>query len=1039
MNKFELLAASAIVLLSAAPAFAQTNQSTSDTAETPAPTPALPEPVAQSGVPDIVVTAERQSERLQDVPIAVSAFTGESLEQRQIVNPTALQQSLPNITFTKTNFTTSSFTIRGIGDLCTGTTCDTATGIAVNDMPLVSTRLFETEFYDLQRIEVLRGPQGTLFGRNATSGVVNIITAKPDLSGIHADGEFEYGNYDSKKAKAMLNVPIGDTLGVRVAGLWLNRDGFTKNEYDGSRIDGRKLYSVRGTLSWEPDSDTRLDLMGYYFHERDDRSRLQKQLCHRDPTGVLGCLPDRLGNDSTNWNSTLGALLSSNEFLRLGVYQSVFAAAEEQALAAAQAAGLDPNDPAVQAGAAKAAAGPASLTSALYSGFGLGSIYGADALANAQNPAGMRNVALDYNPRYYAEEKQFQGKFFHDFGTFDLNLTGGYAENTVDSRTDYSNSVEAPLTGNAGLATLYAYAQAPGAAFPGGVNPFAPIAQVLIPDGPTGNVCQSDINGNDGGVYSGATIGCHPQSLDPDRSTAKSRQWSIEGHVDSHFDGMFNFLLGGIYLDQKVTNNEYEISNFGLDYTSGLLGSVGAFLGALPPGIMAATPFYNNDVTRYSLKSYGIFGETYFDFTDKLKLTLGLRYNHDKKYLKARTTLLFDSLNTVPYLPYGSTELSDALNYGQLDYDASETGNQEYAENTVSFSRLTGRAVIDYRFNRNHLLYASYSRGYKSGGINPPLSPSFAVPTTFKPEQVDAFEIGSKNTFLDGTLQFNLSGFYYKYRDLQLARIVSRTAVNDNVDADIYGIEAEAVISPVPDLLINANFSWLHSKVTSHETLPNPRDPSGGRSDAVIIKDLLGGANCAVLSSVGSAIAARTFVDTVNQGIGQSVGDPTMFHPAVQVMPNGTYGAFSVCSALQGAAMGTGGAFEVMGTGVPVSLYGHHLPQAPTYKFAVGAQYTIHTGGGTSLVPRLDLNYTGNSYASIFNGVVDRMQGYEVVNAQVTFNGPDDRWYIRGFAKNLTNDNAITGQYVTDQSTGLFTNIFTIEPRQYGAAIGFRF
>ena len=67
------------------------------------------------------------------------------------------------------------------------------------------------------------------------------------------------------------------------------------------------------------------------------------------------------------------------------------------------------------------------------------------------------------------------------------------------------------------------------------------------------------------------------------------------------------------------------------------------------------------------------------------------------------------------------------------------------------------------------------------------------------------------------------------------------------------------------------------------------------------------------------------------------------------------------------------------------------------------------------------------------------MQGYEVVNAQVQLNGRNDAWYLRGFVQNLTNNNAITGQYVTDQSSGLFTNIFTLEPRRYGVAVGFKF
>ena len=131
------------------------------------------------------------------MPIAVSAFNAAALEKQQIDNSSDLMLTLPNITFTKTSFTGSSFTIRGVGDLCVGVSCDQATGVHLNGAPIPSTRLFETEFFDLERIEVLRGPQGTLFGRNATSGVVNLITAKPNLTGFTASGEAEYGNFDS--------------------------------------------------------------------------------------------------------------------------------------------------------------------------------------------------------------------------------------------------------------------------------------------------------------------------------------------------------------------------------------------------------------------------------------------------------------------------------------------------------------------------------------------------------------------------------------------------------------------------------------------------------------------------------------------------------------------------------------------------------------------------------------------------------------------------------------------------------------------------
>src|SRR3546814_9759673 len=86
---------------------------------------------------------------------------------------------------------------------------------------------------------------------NATSGVVNVVTAKPKLSRFEAEAQFEYGNFNSIEARGMVNVPIGDMIGVRLAGIYVNRDGYTTNLYDGSDIDARDLYALRGSLRFE--------------------------------------------------------------------------------------------------------------------------------------------------------------------------------------------------------------------------------------------------------------------------------------------------------------------------------------------------------------------------------------------------------------------------------------------------------------------------------------------------------------------------------------------------------------------------------------------------------------------------------------------------------------------------------------------------------------------------------------------------------------------------------------------------------------------
>ena len=124
---------------------------------------------------------------------------------------------------------------------------------------------------------------------------------------------------------------------------------------------------------------------------------------------------------------------------------------------------------------------------------------------------------------------------------------------------------------------------------------------------------------------------------------------------------------------------------------------------------------------------------------------------------------------------------------------------------------------------------------------------------------------------------------------------------------------------------------------------------------------------------------------------------------------------------------------------MPISIKGNKLPQAPNVKFSAGVQHTINFDSGMSLVPRMDLTYTGDSYGNIFNGRVNKVKGYAQANAQIQLNGRDDRWYVRGFVQNIFDSNATTGLYLTDQSSGLFTNIFTLEPRRYGIGAGVKF
>ncbi len=238
---------------------------------------------------EIIVTAQKKEERITDVPIAMSALSAQALDDYKIEGGSELLRAIPNVNFSKNNFSMYNFSIRGVGTKATSASSDPAVAINFNNTPLVKNRLFEAEFFDMQRIEVLRGPQGTLYGRNATGGVVNMISALPTPQ-FGGEVKGETGNYKTRRLSGMLNLPVNDTLGIRVAGAMTKRDGYDLNTYTGSRVNGRDLWSTRVTAAWEPNDRFKANFIWQHFEEDDDRSRTGKNLCKRDPG------PEKIGS-----------------------------------------------------------------------------------------------------------------------------------------------------------------------------------------------------------------------------------------------------------------------------------------------------------------------------------------------------------------------------------------------------------------------------------------------------------------------------------------------------------------------------------------------------------------------------------------------------------------------------------------------------------------------------------------------------------------------------------------------------------------------
>jgi iron complex outermembrane recepter protein len=247
--------------------------------ETPTQLAAAPAPtVSGAALETVTVTSSKIGGDVQNIPISITALSQEQLTATQTAGGPDLIKQVPNMTFTKTNFSGYSIQIRGIGTQAISVTTDPAVAVALNDMPFIRNHFFEQEFYDVAQVEVLRGPQGTLYGRNATAGVVNLTSAKPGDQ-FEAMASAELGNYHQRRFEGMINVPVvDDRLDIRVAGEWTKRQGYSFNSDTNSRIDGRDLWSSRVTIGWKPFEDLQTFLVWEHFSEDDDRMRTAKQL-----------------------------------------------------------------------------------------------------------------------------------------------------------------------------------------------------------------------------------------------------------------------------------------------------------------------------------------------------------------------------------------------------------------------------------------------------------------------------------------------------------------------------------------------------------------------------------------------------------------------------------------------------------------------------------------------------------------------------------------------------------------------------------------
>ncbi|MYF31077.1 MAG: TonB-dependent receptor [Gammaproteobacteria bacterium] len=1033
-------------------------------------------------VEEVIVTAQRVAESIQDVPISVTALTSDAIEDRQVITTSDLPLRASNVTFTATNFGGSSFSIRGVGNLVIARSGEPGVSQHLNEIAVV-TNLNTFEFFDMERVEILRGPQGTLFGRNATGGAINFVTRKPDMGEVNGFVDFELGDYEHTRSKGALNLPLGDRVGVRLAGFQLDREGYIENLAYGQvstrgetlsgikdSVDGRNILSYRATIAWEINDNAKAWGLYSRFEEDDDRARITNQVCEQNALPTTGCTPDGFGWDSPHIGSTTAGIFGG-------------------------AAGALP--------------------------FGT-----VDGVHDYPRPAisGFRQMHTDFQPILRNDEEILAFGVEFDVGELSATVSGARRESDYVSQQDYTMDVGALL--------------GPTPQNPAGIWPTS------RPAGGAGEEWLSDqcnILEGTSGIRGGCRLGVAQNRVFAfDQLDGVSENWTVEAKVHSNYDGPINFLAGATTYENFAYGGYYVLAN-----TLDLVGTYGSSVLRAPP--LYPNFFFNaNDPVEGTVSNgWAAFGEVYYDYSDRIKLTGGLRFNKDDKSTND-TSVLFNSadangalgglfgadpiwlrsgmfgemvaiasgtatsLSTTsmrilefhgaegtyathgPAAIGGIVALGAAQQIGQLvatgqlppqlvpvilgtlglpplfqnsvlallsqnpvaiaadpGLQAAGAGMRAIASavgpapafgetrfvtgspTSSGWREVSGRLGFDYQLDDDTLIYGFFSRGYKPGGFNPPIPPQFqdSTPFTFEAEQVNALEVGAKTTRMDGRLVLNAAGFIYDYTGLQATRIRNNTSINENIDASILGLEAEGTWRPeeMPALAVDFAYGWLNTSVEGSQSI-DPIERTAGNSAYITLKNIDPGSTTGVnyvaqesqltAALVAAALASGAALDVRNGLTQESVSYPA--NSAGVSIP----------------AYFSRGFLDAMGVetleGVPVDLDGNSLPNAPEHTLRLGLAYTFQVGAG-SLIARWDAYWQSDSYAREFNTIGDEIDSWMQHNMSLIYER--EGWSAKFWMRNVFDDENVTGKYLTSDTSGFFRNYFVTEPRIFGISV----
>ena len=936
--------------------------------------PAMAQDDSARTVEEVVVTALRKETNLQDTAITITAISSDDMELKQLENFEDLQFAVPTLTFGKGAYSGAGISLRGIGNFAVGNASSNAIGYFWNGQTASQSGLYEAEFFDVERVEVLRGPQGTLFGSGTTGGAVQMITVRPNAE-FGGNLKADLADFDSTRLSGAVNLPLSDNLRSRFAFASLKRGGFVTNNYNGQELDGRNTMAGRASFEYDYSDDTVMTLIYEQTKTDDNRLRAARQFCKADT--FFGCSPLERGMDAIESPGSYGHwvpyLQFQNPDLATGIYRN------------------NPSD-------------------------------------------SIRTVDLDFTPEHTAK---LQSTLFEIDSalsdTMNMVFTYSYHTRNYFDAADYDHSVS--------------------------VVPYqmGPITTNLGKDSNSG--------------YAGIGTRTYTSDQAVDVSTNESEWSQTELRFSSDYDGAFNF-TAGLYHETIGSETDFRITApymsywgdtstgpicaifsytcglggapFWSPFFSGLAAAAGQAPGLIAAGIItpaqaqgyvlnaAATAgaaagvpaladwqsMYHND-SNLNRDSTAVYGEMYFDFSDVTRLTLGGRYSEYRIH------------------DYAFSSLLDLQGQAVGVYNGVQP---DPIHRIFEGDKFTYKVGLDHSLNDNSLLYATYSTGFKPGGSNP-TDAEDGGPSLYDPEIVNVFEVGMKNTLMDGRLQLNLSAYHNELEGLQLSKIVRRSSINENADATISGVEAEFTFFVTNTLMIDGFVAQTDATIDEFSSV-DPINP--------------GAATQILPYAPGATGFLGDFAPLA------ATCDPLVFQGLAA--PSPTCGLGLAASNAQLAALvkyantDTGLVFKSFGPlctqpffgldsttlpcpvtdGVEQDLSGNKLPGSADLNYRLGVTKFVDTTAGT-WTARADYSYRGDTESDTFNRKIGHVDAYSQVDVSLRYQPNDGNWFVGAYIRNLRDDDHVYAYYATDPTVGGFSNGVAIDPKIMGINFGMNF